>query len=571
MLSKQLQIENKYSKKLVVNKVKQIVLDNDLDLSITDNTELSMALYVATLESPKDKHIQAFISRVSALCNVPALDLIASDVIFQLAGQFYNIVEQTGGSLIVKPLIHLDSSVLQEFEQTTVLPPLLVVKPWTNHENGGYQTVKHRAILGSHNQHKGYVALDVLNQLQDVQWTINTSILTSFSDTTSYDSNKVASVTSDMLGNSFHFMWQYDKRGRVYNKGYEISLQSSEYHKALLDFSTAEVCTEEGKEELLISIANLAGFDKLTWTDRIAKGILLVNQRVTFNEDDTYVIDLKGIPEPMLFTKTVEAYLDALEGLPVRCPVFYDATASGLQCISALTGCKETASKVNLINTGKREDVYEYCVNLMNRQLASSDYVDRDILKQPLMVHYYNSLAIPREAFNDNQLEAFYSALSTGFTGGEDFLESVNSVWTDMDSYSWDMPDNHHVYIPVMSKEAVEVESEGCTFTYEYTVNKANNNANHLCANVTHSVDGYLLRQVVRGCNFDIGTIHDSFAVHPNNARKLRSVYREELANIADSSLLEEILSAIAGYPVKYQKYSNDLGNLIRASEYALS
>jgi len=53
--------------------------------------------------------------------------------------------------------------------------------------------------------------------------------------------------------------------------------------------------------------------------------------------------------------------------------------------------------------------------------------------------------------------------------------------------------------------------------------------------------------------------------------QKIREIYIEILAEIADSTMLEDILTEVSGKPVSLMKYSSTLGNKIRQSEYALS
>jgi hypothetical protein len=63
----------------------------------------------------------------------------------------------------------------------------------------------------------------------------------------------------------------------------------------------------------------------------------------------------------------------------------------------------------------------------------------------------------------------------------------------------------------------------------------------------------------------------DEFKAHPNNVNILRQTYIDIMAEIAESTMLEFILSAIQKTPIQIEKYSKDLGDLIRESEYALS
>lgn len=70
---------------------------------------------------------------------------------------------------------------------------------------------------------------------------------------------------------------------------------------------------------------------------------------------------------------------------------------------------------------------------------------------------------------------------------------------------------------------------------------------------------------------FPLVTIHDSFAAHANNVNWVRHWYKEILAELADSVILDHVLSQIHGVPGHFTKLSNNLSEKIRASSYALS
>jgi DNA-directed RNA polymerase len=374
----QLDLEDKYSKRLIKNKVQAYVLELELDIS--EPEEIVLVSLLSGLG--KNLPIQSIVnSLIHAGMDLPS----ATEVIMNFASAgYYSLVNHGAGNIVLKPSVKLPNDMLRQFSITTVLPPLLV-KPrkWNKSgKNGGYLSIKHDLVLGHENQHEYPVNTQAINKLQDIPWELDLDIATHFKDETSYSWDKAIDITAQLMGNKFYFMWNYDSRGRMYSKGYEVNLQSSEYHKALLSFSNKEVCTEDGIEELLCWIANTAGYDKLSWTDRKVKGQQLIAKTVTFNGNDMS-IDLSGIAEPILYTKAVNAYFDAINGIATGIPTMWDCTASGLQCLAVLTGCHETAKKVNLTNTGKREDVYEYLVQLMNDGLELHDHVNRDMVKKP--------------------------------------------------------------------------------------------------------------------------------------------------------------------------------------------
>ena len=70
---------------------------------------------------------------------------------------------------------------------------------------------------------------------------------------------------------------------------------------------------------------------------------------------------------------------------------------------------------------------------------------------------------------------------------------------------------------------------------------------------------------------FEVVTIHDEFKCHPNNMNHLRQQYINVFAELADSHILNDIFNQIHGCIGTYPKLSNNLSDLIRKSNYALS
>lgn len=70
---------------------------------------------------------------------------------------------------------------------------------------------------------------------------------------------------------------------------------------------------------------------------------------------------------------------------------------------------------------------------------------------------------------------------------------------------------------------------------------------------------------------FEVVTIHDEFKCLANNVNHLRQQYINVLAELAESHLLDDILSQLHGVSGKFTKLSTNLSELIRGSNYALS
>jgi DNA-directed RNA polymerase len=315
-----------------------------------------------------------------------------------------------------------------------------------------------------------------------------------------------------------------------------------------------------------IAVANHAGHDKLTWNERIK----WFNQQLDW--------DMDQFNEPILGSKALGAYYDAKNGRKTGYVMSIDATASGLQIMSALSGCKDTARVCNMINTGTREDVYQMIADKMNVRLNGKFRVTRKDVKKPCMTTFYNSLANPRQTFNKLQLKAFYATLDGLMPGAMEVMETINEFWDyDGDIHMWTLPDGHVARVPVteMSDVRIEVdELDHRTFTYRYDKQQPSENYRSLVANIVHSVDGYVAREMVRRCHamgIELVHIHDCFVFSPDYLQTVSQMYREILAQIADSDLLSDILSEISGTYIPVTKMSDDLSKDILNSEYMLS
>ena len=66
-------------------------------------------------------------------------------------------------------------------------------------------------------------------------------------------------------------------------------------------------------------------------------------------------------------------------------------------------------------------------------------------------------------------------------------------------------------------------------------------------------------------------TIHDAFGSHPSHCNVVRYWYTELCAELAESDMLNFLLAQITGKPSNIRKKSQNLGDLIRNSNYALS
>lgn len=69
---------------------------------------------------------------------------------------------------------------------------------------------------------------------------------------------------------------------------------------------------------------------------------------------------------------------------------------------------------------------------------------------------------------------------------------------------------------------------------------------------------------------FPVITVHDEFKCHPNNMNHLRFQYKEILADLAESDLLQDLLTQLYGKAGRVIKKTPDLADKIRQSNYAI-
>lgn len=406
-----------------------------------------------------------------------------------------------------------------------------------------------------------------------------------------------------------------------------------------------------GYQYLLIDAATQYGLDKLTFEARIAW--------TEENINDLESLASQAETKP-LYLKAVQAIRKAQQGLPMGHLVGVDGTCSGIQVMSVLTGCEAGARATGLVDPDVRADAYTACTEAMNVILGGNLVVPRSDAKQALMTSFYGSKAQPKSLFGEDtpELAAFYQAAKTIAPGAWELLQDLLASWQPYAlSHEWVLPDGYDARIKVMTKKEARIEVDelgGASFTYEFYENQGQKSGLSNAANLTHSVDAYILRSMHRRCNYDralveyaaglieiemiarnlgqamqpadsqdpvcvylehfkrstvadvvilpyltpentgyltqkhlealativngmlqyqpfeLVTIHDEFKAHPNNMNWVRWQYKEIMAELADSFLLDDLLSQIHGTTGYFPKLNHNLGDVIRQSNYGL-
>lgn len=256
------------------------------------------------------------------------------------------------------------------------------------------------------------------------------------------------------------------------------------------------------KEYLKVDIANNYGLDKKTWDERIA----------WFDENEANLFNLVDEAEDSaLFFAGVNAWKDMKAGKPIGYAVALDATSSGLQLLACLTGDRSAAELCNVVNymgeNGKplRRDAYTVIYHKMLDILGEASRIKRSDTKQAVMTAFYGSEAKPKEVFGEGiRLKTFENVMETVASGPwalNKFLLQCGNP--DANRYVWVLPDNFHAVIKVMVPEVQTVNFLGKPFDITRMVQGTEEKTRMLSANITHSIDGMVVREMLRRCNFD--------------------------------------------------------------------
>ena len=279
--------------------------------------------------------------------------------------------------------------------------------------------------------------------------------------------------------------------------------------KLLVELSQAKEQFQpfSGLDYLLIDIANNLGHDKKSYEERIQiiKDWLPALFPSMGNDELVELVRTKGAEEPTLTFAGLKALQDHFNNKPSGYMVAFDAIASGTQIMSALTG-----DIIGLYLTGalgnKRNDVYTAIYEGFKELCGTELAVSRSDLKIALMTYFYGSIAEPMKVLQTPANFKNFIATVKTYLKGATFLRNllVENWDATKDVQSWKLPDGFTAYCPVMKREAKIVKVAGVEV--EVTVNVQTTSEYELsnAANVVHSVDGLLMREVTRRCNYDV-------------------------------------------------------------------
>lgn len=455
----------------------------------------------------------------------------------------------------------------------------------------------HKAnTLMAKNNGNNTINLDVLEYLSSVAYSLDLDFIESNLDDTNRSegvskfNTKLRDMAKEYSTRPFYFEWNYDKRGRIYSKGYLINVQANEYGKALLRFYQPREVNTRGNEWLLIDIANAYGLDKSNWETRLewSKN----NLEAILSDSSNLEVTAS---DKLLFKQAVKEYKYYIQTGKSKQIVRLDATASGYQLMSVITREEKAMEKLNVLGNTKRQDFYSLVYDRVRELVQPRDRDDldiwleakakeldlpkpRDVIKASIMTSGYNSVATPKMMLG-NYYGVFEQAIEELANGPIKLKEYINSLYEPRLYHSWRLPDGHWAYVPSLITKTHKIEVKELDKSIKYPSfnircedNEASkDNWRSLAVNIIHSLDAWVCRQVVtmlRERNIVVSPIHDSFGVYANDCDELRKCYRYTLARLYKEPILESILQQVSDKPIDLtgivKNYDEDIYQAIR-------
>lgn len=343
------------------------------------------------------------------------------------------------------------------------------------------------------------------------------------------------------------------------------------------DFRESFKLTERGLFWLKIDTVNTFGLDKLTHPQQLEW--FAENIEPMFSDEDNLDSLYEGMIEkaesPFEFRQCLENYIMYLDGRPVNGMMYVDCSNQALQVYALTTGDLKTAQVCNLAGEPERKDGYQMLADSLNKSFTEP-LVTRSLAKKPMMTTLYgkqraveaiiNDIAKDLESvdttspeFLDNMNEIFKESMidiAPNAMKAMDVIQSLNSE--DIGTYYWTLPDGFKVEYKVKVETEFQIDKVskgGIRFHIEdkLTEFKPNKYNAGMAPNVIHSIDGYIIRELIRRADYHFMGIHDAYGQHYNDVDTTIANFKDICISILVSDLLNNIMEEIAdGRP--YQK-----------------
>ena len=358
----------------------------------------------------------------------------------------------------------------------------------------------------------------------------------------------------------FYVPWSFDYRGRAYPIPSFLTVQDTDFGKALIRFADESYITNEGCKWLAFQCATTYGLDKATMEERLAwtnKNIGLIS-RVAQDPIDN-LSEWEAAEEPWQFLASCEEYYACVitqrrqtTGLCTAT----DATCSGLQILAGLAMDKRTAQLVNVLPAERPQDAYKVVADVAKRNCPNHIQVvmDRKVVKRTVMTIPYNAKPYSnrsyiRTALAEKGVEIDKDDLTITVQAVRDAMQIVvpgpmavmkwiedevaEAIKRGITELEWVTPSGFVVKQRIMKKkvEVFDLQLLGrCQLKVATEDKNEIDKCRHKAAtapNLIHSLDASLLHLGTIRFNNPIALIHDSVLCRATDMEELSAIVRE--------------------------------------------
>lgn len=435
---------------------------------------------------------------------------------------------------------HADDHDKRMYTLPLIEPPLKV----TNNYSCGYHVISKGLLLGNkfarHNENLRYSHINKMNSVAyEMELRLFDMTAPIFKDKPKMKDNgyyeteqeveerraqfdqivhNIPIAVDALAGRLFYHVHAYDSRGRFYPKAHEFNYQGTKFFRAMQQFANKEIIAPDwyAEEEeytpaqwVLIDLASQYGYDKKSYEFRLEFGQKVL-ELIKSGEDLRGLEDEissgngdKAGGEPANFYLRVLTIMDILDGVPCGHPLGLDAASSGPQLLSVMMRCR-----IGMHNTGVLgADIPDlYTTVLIEILKLTNDDITRQMVKDALIPWIYGSTSSGLVVFRDADLaDKFAEATQEAIPDAALIREVLLNCWDKKaEYYTWKLPDGHTAYTPVTDSFLYE----GCKFVgkkYNYirTEQRPCDFGAALPANITHSFDAYIGRELCERANYD--------------------------------------------------------------------
>lgn len=410
-----------------------------------------------------------------------------------------------------------------------------------------------------------------------------------------YIANKFASEER------LYYCWSFDYRGRLYPQATGLTIQGTDFDKALHLFA------EEGPANeywLAFACSTTAGLDKASMADRIAWTRDNKDRITAIATDPIGNVELwRDADEPWTHLASCLEYYAcciactrATSGLPVG----IDATASGIQHLSALTADVRGGALCNCTPSDRPVDAYKTVAECAIKYIDDESvhpYIDRQVAKRPTMVLPYSGTresarGYIREALMEKKLDlsvpkrlslittAIYDkAIPEVFPGPVGvmnwFKQCARTVMATRDHMQWTSPSGFVIHQDLRKSLCTRVKTRIMGEVVKTTIGTSwgdpdvNHHVNALSPNVVHSIDSALIHLTfVNWTDRPFSVIHDCVLGRSCDMDDMAKEIRETFVEIYRQPVLERWATEV-GVTVPPGLIQNTLDiELVNASPY---